>query len=96
MREVKLEDCKVGMALKLKEDCPFREYWEVDSKAFPIMCEVISIGPDYICTKFQVCKHWKGPVTWYFYIDGSSIIADDYELISLNLEYATKRKNNYY
>ena len=32
MRELKLEDCKVGMTLKLKEDCPFRKYWEIDPK----------------------------------------------------------------
>lgn len=99
MRELKLEDCKVGMTLKLKEGCPFREYWEIDPKE-PVKCIVVDVRSsrkDFIFVDIyykdgRVCA----PVNWYFYTDDSLIDANDYELISKNLEYPNKRKNNYY
>lgn len=99
MRELKFEDCKVGMTLKLKEGCPFKKYWKIDPKE-PVKCivlEVRSSRKDFIFVDIyykdgRACA----PVNWYFYTDDSLIDADDYELISKNLEYPNKRKNNYY
>lgn len=42
MRELKLEDCKVGMTLKLKEGCPFKKYWKIDPKE-PVKCIVLEV-----------------------------------------------------
>lgn len=99
MRELKLEDCKVGMTLKLKEDCPFRKYWEIDPKE-PVKCIVVKVRSSRKDFIFVDIYYKDGracaPVNWYFYTDDSLIDADDYELISKNLEYPNKRKNNYY
>lgn len=99
MREVRIEDCKVGMVLKLKEDCPFREAYVTDSKATikGIVKEVYMYTDRCVyirfCDEFEKLLAVKG---WYFYADDTEKYPDDDELISLNLEYANKRKNNYY
>ena len=96
MRELKLEDCKVGMTLKLKEGCPFRKYWIIDLNT-QITCVVTYRGNTSIRVKFQNMNKYVGvPIMWNFYIDYSLMDANDYELISKNLEYPNKRKNNYY
>lgn len=100
MRELKLEDCKVGMTLKLKEDCPFREYWEIDPKE-PVKCIVVAVMAGGRKDTIFVDIRYKDerictPMNWYFYTDDSIIEANGYELISKNLEYPNKRKNNYY
>lgn len=99
MRELKLEDCKVGMTLKLKENCPFREYWGIDPKE-PVKCIVVGVNENRI-DNILVDIYYKderecAPMNWYFYTDDSLIDTDDCELISKNLEYPNKRKNNYY
>lgn len=99
MREVKIEDCKAGMTLKLKEDCPFREYWEIDPKE-PVKCIVLEVVESRIDSIFVDIYYKNGrkcvPRSWYFYTEDSIIEANGYELISKNLEYPNKRKNNYY
>lgn len=99
MRELKFEDCKAGMTLKLKEGCPFRKYWEIDPKE-PVKCIVVGVRSSRKDFIFVDIYYKDGracaPVNWYFYTDDSLIDADDYELISKNLEYPNKRKNNYY
>lgn len=99
MRELKLEDCKVGMTLKLKEDCPFRKYWEIDPKE-PVKCIVVAMNRGRKDNIFvDICyEHERKctPKNWYFYTEDSLIDANDDELISKNLEYPNKRKNNYY
>ena len=100
MKEVRIEDCKVGMALKLKEDCPFRKEWGIDPKT-PVKCIVKWINVNhkdaiFVHVHFKSGQRGGSPADWYFYDDDSPIDGSDYELISLNLEYATKRKNNYY
>lgn len=99
MRELKLEDCKVGMALKLKEDCPFRKYWKIDPKE-PVKCIVLEVNESRIDNIFVDIYYKDGrkyaPRNWYFYTEDSIIKANNYELISKNLEYPNKRKNNYY
>lgn len=96
MRELKLEDCKVGMALKLKEGCPFRKYWIIDLNT-QITCVVTYRSNTGIRVKFQnMNKYGEVPIMWNFYTDYALINLDDYELISKNLEYPNKRKNNYY
>jgi hypothetical protein len=96
MRELKLEDCKVGMTLKLKEGCPFREKWIIDLN-IQITCVVTYRSNTGIRVKFQNMDKYRGvPIMWNFYIDYALINFDDYELISKNLEYPNKRKNNYY
>lgn len=99
MRELKLEDCKAGMTLKLKEDCPFKKYWKIDPKE-PVKCIVLEVIGSRIDSIF-VDIYYKNrrrcvPMNWYFYTEDSIIEANDYELISKNLEYPNKRKNNYY
>lgn len=96
MRELKLEDCKVGMTLKLKEGCPFRTYWIIDLNT-QITCVVTYRSNTGIRVKFQnMNKYGRAPIMWNFYTDYALIGLDDYELISKNLEYPNKRKNNYY
>lgn len=99
MKEVKIEDCKVGMTLKLKEDCPFRESWGIDPKE-PVKCIVVEVNGGRIDNIFvDICyedERMCPPMNWYFYTDDSLIEANNYELISKNLEYPNKRKNNYY
>lgn len=99
MRELKLEDCKVGMTLKLKEDCPFRKYWEIDPKE-PVKCIVVGVRSSRKDFIFVDIYYKDGracvPRNWYFYTEDSIIEANGYELISKNLEYPNKRKNNYY
>lgn len=99
MREVKFEDCKAGMTLKLKGDCPFREYWGIDPKE-PVKCIIVGVGggrKDNIFVDMCYKDERIGvPMNWYFYTDDSLIDANGFELISKNLEYPNKRKNNYY
>lgn len=99
MRELKFEDCKVGMTLKLKEGCPFKKYWKIDPKE-PVKCIVLEVGgslKDYIFVDIYYKNGRKCvPRKWYFYTEDSIIEANGYELISKNLEYPNKRKNNYY
>ncbi len=99
MKELKLEDCKVGMTLKLMEDCPFRKYWKIDPKE-PVKCIVLEVVRSRIDSIFVDIYYKNGrkcvPRNWYFYIEDSIIEANGYELISKNLEYPNKRKNNYY
>lgn len=96
MRELKLEDCKVGMTLKLKEGCPFRKRWIIDLNT-QITCVVTYRSNIGIRVKFQNMNKYGGvPIMWNFYTDYALINLDDYELISKNLEYPNKRKNNYY
>ena len=99
MRELKLEDCKVGMTLKLKEGCPFKKYWKIDPKE-PVKCIVLEVIGSQIDRIFVDIYYKNGrkcvPRNWYFYTEDSIIEANGYELISKNLEYPNKRKNNYY
>ena len=96
MKELKLEDCQVGMTLKLKEGCPFRKYWIIDLNT-QIICVVTYRSNTGIIVKFQNMNKYGGvPIMWNFYTDYALINLDDYELISKNLEYPNKRKNNYY
>ena len=77
MRELKLEDCKVGMTLKLKEDCPFRKYWKIDPKE-PVKCIVLEVVGSRIDSIFVDIYYKNGrkcvPRNWYFYTEDSIII----------------------
>lgn len=96
MGEVKIEDCRVGMVLKLKENCPFRKQWGVDLNT-KVIGMVTYKGNAGITVSFKnMNRYWNVPASWNFYTDDESFETKDYEVASLNLEYLPKRKNNYY